>query len=654
MSLSDGFLDELRSRISLGQVVGRKVMWDQRKSQPGKGDLWAPCPFHQEKTASFHVDDRKGFYYCFGCHAKGDAISFVRETENVDFMEAIEILAKEAGMTLPARDPRAAKQAEARDRLGEIMDQAVRYFRRALSTGPGAEARAYLDRRGLSEAARDRWEIGFAPAGWQGLRDHLTGQGVAEKDLLACGLIKDSSRGGKPYDTFRNRIMFPIRDPRGRCIAFGGRAMDPEDNAKYLNSPQTQLFDKSVTLYNHGRAREASGKGAQIVVAEGYMDVIALGEAGFTAVAPLGTAVTEAQLDMLWRMSGEPVVALDGDRAGLEAAKRVMRLALPKLKPGQTLNFALMPPGKDPDDVIRAEGPEGMQKQLAAAVPLVDLLWQEETEGRTFNTPDRRAALDAALKTRLGAITDETLRYHYSQALRDRQRELFRPAPRPRTGATGRGFPPRLPSAALPLDGTRRSFLAAADEGATDRVREAVILATCLATPQVVGDFLTRLELMECRDPLHLRVRDAILTCHGEGDAPLKEAVMARLGPEALDELMARDHVALCPAVRDAGNLETAELTLEGELAKLRAFRGWAEEMAEAQEEIAAAETEAMTWRLSQAAVARDRAARQEQEDRAEYDQGDNGARINRAERGALDAILGAIRFSKTKKSADS
>ncbi|MEM7753317.1 MAG: DNA primase, partial [Pseudomonadota bacterium] len=376
MSLPPGFLDELKSRTSLAQVVGRKVSWDQRKSNQGKGDLWAPCPFHQEKTASFHVDDRKGFYYCFGCQAKGDLFSFVRETENVGFMEAVEILAREAGMQMPARDPKAQEKADRRTQLVEVMEQAVGFFRLQLKTGAGAAARDYLTGRGLDQAALDRWDIGFAPPGWQNLWDHLTGKGVEEELILAAGLAKSSQQGKKPYDTFRDRIMFPIRDQRGRTIAFGGRAMDPDDNAKYLNSPETELFDKGRSLYNHGPAREAAGS-RPLLVAEGYMDVIALSEAGFpSTVAPLGTAVTENHLQLLWRMHDEPIIALDGDKAGLRAAMRVIDLALPLLEAGKALRFCLMPEGQDPDDLIKAQGAPAMQKLIDESIPLVQLLWR--------------------------------------------------------------------------------------------------------------------------------------------------------------------------------------------------------------------------------------------------------------------------------------
>ena len=404
MSLPPGFLDELRTRTSLSQVVGRKVLWDNRKSNQGKGDMWAPCPFHQEKSASFHVEDRKGYYYCFGCHAKGDAISFVRETENVGFMEAVEILAQEAGMTMPKRDPQAQQKADRRTELAEVMEAAAGFFRLQLRTGQGGAARDYLARRGMSEATQEQFGIGFAPDGWQNLWDHLQGKGVPAELIQAAGLVRESSKGGKPYDVFRNRIMFPIRDARGRCIAFGGRAMDPNDNAKYLNSPETELFDKGRNLYNHGPAREAAGKGAPLIVAEGYMDVIALVEAGFgAAVAPLGTAVTESQLQLLWRISDEPIVALDGDAAGLRAAYRVIDLALPLMEAGKSLRFALMPEGKDPDDLIRAEGAGGVharRKAASSTVPSARRRWTR-----------RCARLSCRSRTRAcAAITDRKSR----------------------------------------------------------------------------------------------------------------------------------------------------------------------------------------------------------------------------------------------------
>ncbi|SFI36868.1 DNA primase [Albimonas pacifica] len=441
MSLPPGFIDELRDRVSLASLVGRKVSWERGKTNAAKGDYWAPCPFHQEKTASFHVKDREGFYYCFGCQAKGDHITFLREAENLGFMEAVEALAQMAGMQMPARDPAEAKRAEAKRGLAEVMEQCVQHFRMQLRTAKAEHARAYLKTRGLGEAEQKRFEIGFAPDERGGLMEAMAAKGVDAEMLVRAGMLirpeEGDRRGARPFDRFRGRIMFPIRDARGRCISFGGRALSPEARAKYLNGPETELFDKGRSLFNHGPAREAAGKGAALIAAEGYMDVIALVAAGFEgAVAPLGTAVTADQLQMLWKIADEPVVALDGDAAGLRAARRLADLALPLIGPGRSLRFALLPPGKDPDDLIRAEGAPAMQLVIDAALPLVEMLWRATTEGRDLDSPERRAALDRDLGLMLRRIEDRNLRRHYAEAMRERRDALFgRPAtPRAEAG----------------------------------------------------------------------------------------------------------------------------------------------------------------------------------------------------------------------------
>ncbi|WP_425038367.1 DNA primase [Primorskyibacter sp. S187A] len=649
MSLPPGFLDELRTRVSLADVVGRKVMWDNRKSNQAKGDLWAPCPFHHEKTASFHVDDRKGFYYCFGCHQKGDAISFVKETENVGFMEAVEILAGEAGLPMPARDPKAKEKADRRTQLSDVMELAVQHYRLQLRTGAGAGAREYLTRRGLSEPVLERFEIGFAPEGWQGLWDHLKSKSVPDDLILGAGLAKPSNKGKAPYDTFRNRIMFPIRDARGRAIAFGGRAMDPADNAKYLNSPETELFDKGRTLYHHGPAREAAGKGQKLIVAEGYMDVIALTEAGFEAsVAPLGTAVTEHQLALLWRITDEPVVALDGDTAGLRAAYRVIDLALPLLEAGKSLRFALMPEGMDPDDLIRAKGPEGVREVLDAAMPMVDLLWRRETEGVVLDSPERKAALDKALRDKLRTIKDDNVRRHYGDAIKELRWQLFRPN---RGGAgprTGRSAWHQGPQAPLPV--TKSSALVASGDAAAERLRVQVILAAALTTSAIALEFETQLENLPCPEPDLERLRDTILRHAEDGQEALWAAATNAVGADVLERLMGHPHVAITPCIRKPGDVELARMTLAEELAKLHTRQGRSAEIAEAEEEMTGVVDEAVTWRLSQAAEAHNRALAGQQKDTAEYDTGPNGARINRDERDAFAAMLKNITYAKPPK----
>ena len=641
MSLPPGFLDELRARTSLSQVVGRKVMWDARKSNQAKGDLWAPCPFHQEKTASFHVDDRKGYYYCFGCHAKGDALSFIRETENVGFMEAVEILAREAGMPMPARDPKAQEKADRRTELAEVMEQALRFFRLQLRTAAAAPARDYLARRGLPEAAQDRWEIGFAPPGWQNLWDHLRGKGVAAELILDAGLARPSDRGKEPYDTFRNRIIFPIRDPRGRAIAFGGRAMDPADSAKYLNSPETELFDKGRSLFNHGPAREAAGKGQPLIVAEGYMDVIALAEAGFAAtVAPLGTAITEDQLRLLWRIHPEPVVALDGDKAGFNAALRLIDLALPLLEAGQSLRFAILPEGQDPDDLIRAGGAGAMQRCLDAAVPMVALLWRRETEGRVFDSPERRAALDKSLREAIRRIQDPSVRSHYGAEVNRLRQELFAPQAVPRFRGP-RGFGRDLPRAATPA--AKASPLATAPAAWEDQLREAVILAMLVTHPTLVPEFLGDLERMEPLTPEHARVLSALLS----HPSPTREDIERAAGTDALEKLFTLRHVQISPGVRNADDSALATACVREELAKLSARRGAEREIEEAAHDLQALADEGVTWRLSQAAQARHAAGRTAAGEETEFELAPNGLRLSKADRDRAKAVFGQIDFAR-------
>ena len=630
MSLPSGFLDELRSRLSMAQVAGRKVLWDTRKSNQGKGDMWAPCPFHQEKTASFHVDDRKGFYYCFGCHAKGDAISFVRETENVGFMEAVEILAREAGMPMPARDPQAAERAEKRSGLADVMEMAVQYYRLQLKTGAAAAAREYLVGRGLEGAALERWEIGFAPDDRQGVFRHLTGKDVPEAQIIEAGLVAVPDGGGAPYDRFRGRIIFPIRDARGRAIGLGGRAMDPNARAKYLNSPETPLFDKGRSLYNQGPAREAAGKDLPLIVAEGYMDVIALAEAGFSAtVAPLGTAVTEDQLRLLWRMAPEPVIALDGDTAGLRAAMRLIDLALPMLEAGQSLRFALLPEGQDPDDLLRGEGRAAMQGVIDNSLPMVRLLWRRETDGKVFDSPERRAALDKVLREIIGRIKDPSVRSHYGAEIKNLRAELFGSGRRP---IERRG--PWSPKGPVVQAETKASYLARVSSGGEDALREAVILAALITHPGLVDQFAGDLERMESRVPEHNEVRRVLLGHGGGGD------IKASLEPATLEKLFAPRHVLIAPPVRNTEDSGFAAECIEEELAKLTARRGVAREIEEAVQDLADLADEGLTWRLGQAAEARERTTRGEREDRTEFDVAPNGVRLDRKERNALEDVL--------------
>ena len=635
MALPPGFLDELRTRITLSAIVGKKVTWDMRKSNLAKGDFWAPCPFHQEKSASFHVDDRKGFYYCFGCHAKGDAVTFVKETENLGFMEAVQSLAADAGMQMPARDPEAAQRADKRTELAQVMDEAVKFYRLQLKTGAGAEARTYLaQKRRLSEAAWDRWDIGWAPNSRTALIGHLASKGILPDLMVASGMVAMADDGSL-YDRFRARIIFPIKDSRGRPISLGGRSLDPNAQAKYLNGPETELFDKGRSLFNHAPAREAAGKGKPLIVAEGYMDVIALSEAGFTAaVAPLGTAVTEEQLRMIWRIAPEPIVALDGDAAGLKAAQRVIDLSLPLLEAGKALRFAVLPGGMDPDDLLNAEGAPAMQAILDQARPMVQLLWARETEGRSFDSPERRASFDKTLRGHLARITDPSIKTHYTEEVKRLRAELFGTfgAARPfQPGPSRKGGKFAPPAGALAS--TRLSLLAQSTGPIDEILREAVILATLILHPGLIHRFESALERLDLTGDDHDTLRQMILA---GADMPDLHHRIAQSAPAALDALLSRPHVAIAPPVRNSADHELAALCLAEELAKLEARRGARREIEDAMEDMGGLPDEGLTWRLTQSAEARHRSERSDRNDSA--DLGEDRSALSRHLQGLIDS----------------
>ncbi len=642
MGFPPQFLDELRDRLTLSEVVGGKVAWDRRKSNPAKGDWWAPCPFHQEKTPSFHVDDRKGFYHCFGCQASGDAITFVKETENLSFPEAVERLAQSVGLEVPRgrEDPAAAAARDRRSRLAEAMERAVRAYGMAFRSAGGRGARAYAERRRLAPETLARFEIGYAPD----RRDFLAAEFAASGETeiaVEAGLLKRPETGGAPYDRFRDRLIFPIRDPRGACIALGGRALGPNAQAKYINSPETPLFRKGRTLYNHGPARSAAAKFGRLVVAEGYMDVIALAAAGIEeAVAPLGTAVTEDQLRLLWKIAPEPVFALDGDAAGLRAAHKVIDTALPLLAPGRSVAFCLMPDGKDPDDLIRDQGAGAMDAALAEALPLVELLWRRETAREPLDTPERRAALKARLDAAAARIEDRDLARLYRESFARRLREHFWTLDRPATAAR-RGAPRRAEG---PLAPTRSSALARGGAPEAARLaREGTILAIALANPEPARAHLAALEAMPVADSRLETLRAALLDALEDGADPV-ETARSRLGAEPADILAAAAHPH--PLARPGADPERARLVLGEAIARHVAFSGREAELAEAADGLAEAEGEDWTWRIRQAgaacSLAEAGALRAEDEAAA-------GAR-----RSLVAELLDAYRAEVPKKSGDS
>ena len=425
MRYGQGLLEEIVRRTDIVQLVGRRVKLQRRGHA-----FWGCCPFHKEKSPSFKVENERRTYKCFGCGAGGDAFKWLTETEGLSFPEAVERLAGEAGVELPQWTPDDEVREARRKSLYDIAELACVFFEEQLRARAGAEARAYLAARGLDAAAVARFRLGYAPSGHTALIQHLQAKGVSLDDMIAAGVARAADEERPARDFFFDRLMFPISDPRGRVIAFGARALAPDAKPKYLNTGETTLFSKGHLLYNFATARTAALKSGTIIVAEGYMDVIALVRAGFEAsVAPLGTALTEHQLALLWRSAAEPILAFDGDEAGLKAAHRAAHLALPHLRPGQSLRFAFLPAGEDPDSLIRAQGAAGMGRVLDAAEPLSVVLWRAETEGKDFSTPERRAGLERSLAEIVGRIADRTIADYYRRDFDAKVFETFKRRP---------------------------------------------------------------------------------------------------------------------------------------------------------------------------------------------------------------------------------
>jgi DNA primase len=437
MSLSPQWLDELRARTTLSTLIGKttKVLKAGREYK-------ACCPFHNEKTPSFTINDEKGFYHCFGCGAHGDVIRWMTDQRGLPFMDAVKELAAAAGMEMPAPDPRLAKRAEKAKSLHDVTAAAQSWFEEQLAGSEGADARSYLQKRGLTAATGRAFGFGFAPDSRGKLKAGL--REFPEDMLVEAGmLIQPDDDQRESYDRFRGRLMIPIRDQRGRVIAFGGRILG-QGEPKYLNSPETPLFDKGRTLFNIDKAAPSARKSGRIIVVEGYMDVIAIAQAGIAeAVAPLGTALTEAQIEKLWSMVETPILCFDGDSAGQRAAIRAAHRALPLLRPGHSLAFAILPTGQDPDDLLRNEGLTAFEAVLSKAIPLADLIWRSEHDAAALGTPEERAGF----KQRLGALTqtiaDGDIRALYGRLFKERYDALFF-APRampqrnaPRSGGRG-------------------------------------------------------------------------------------------------------------------------------------------------------------------------------------------------------------------------
>ncbi len=569
MRFSPSFLDEIRDRVPISSVIGARVSWDKRKTNTSRGDYWACCPFHGEKSPSFHCEDKKGRYHCFGCGVSGDHFKFLTELDGLSFPEAVERVAELAGVPMPVRDPDMERREQQRASLHEVMEMATRFFQDQLQAAGGAKARAYLRERGLSSTTQQAFRLGYAPESRNGLKEHLASKGVAKDQIEACGLVRHGDDIAVSYDWFRDRVMFPIEDSRGRVIAFGGRALSPDAPAKYMNSPDTELFHKGGVLYNFANARKGQGKDGAVIAVEGYMDVIALSQAGFVnVVAPLGTALTEAQLELLWRMAPEPVLCFDGDKAGLKAAWRAADLALPSIQAGRTVRFAMLPEGQDPDDLVRAGGPDAFRTVLAETRALAEMVWQRETQGGVFETPERRAELEKALREATNRIRDEDVRRHYQQDMRERVQAFFgtnrpqrkwqpgeRGAERGKDG-WGRG---QRPSGRLAVsDSLARSALVRTS-AAVMPVRGAVLLVALVNHPPLIDEFFDQVERLDMGHADLRRLHGGLLDAVAHDEASDRDAIVASMARSGLSPLW-ETAVGLVRRTRQWPALEDAAL----------------------------------------------------------------------------------------------
>ncbi|MCM2453317.1 DNA primase [Agrobacterium vitis] len=567
MRFSNDFLDEIRDRVPISAVIGARVPWDRKKTTVSRGDYWACCPFHGEKSPSFHCEDRKGRYHCFGCGVSGDHFRFLTDLEGLNFPEAVERIADMAGIAMPKVDARDIERERERTSLQDVMEMATLFFQDQLQAAQGAKARAYLRERGLSGRTIETFRLGYAPESRNALKEHLAGKGVPKDQIEACGLVVHGPDIPVSYDRFRDRIMFPILSSRDKVIAFGGRAMSPDAPAKYLNSNETELFHKGNVLYNFSRARRTlqGADGAETIIAvEGYMDVIALYQAGVeNAVAPLGTALTENQLELMWKMTPQPVLCFDGDGAGQRAAFRAVDLALPHLKPGKSVRFAMLPDGKDPDDLVKQDGRAPFDRVLAEARSLDEMVWVRETGQGRFDTPEQRAELEARLKQIVNIIADENVRRHYQQNVRDRLYGFFqgqgtaragrgnferggggfagnRPGNgRFQNGAGGRGAPGgQRPGSTVASARLTRSGMVSRSHDQPS-LRESVLALTIVNHPQLLQEDYDEISCIDFDSRDLQRLWPAVLTAVAQTGAQLtREDLSERLTANGFDTLL--------------------------------------------------------------------------------------------------------------------
>lgn len=544
MTFSETFIKDIKLRLPISRVIETKVRFDPKKSNGARGEYWACCPFHHEKTPSFVCNDKKSTYHCFGCHEGGDIFSFLMKLEGLSFFQAVEKLANMAGLELPTPDKKDVEKQNSLAGVYRALDLACRFFEQELQKTSNAHILKYITDRGLTNETIGNFNIGYSPAKRMMLQQYLASKSITNDQMIRAGLIVKSQNGRDLYERFSDRVIFPIRDSRGRVVGFGGRSLSPDAKAKYINTSETELFIKGKLLYNFSNARENCYKvrkagsydqsisdNSEIIVVEGYMDVISLSQAGFgSVVAPLGTALNEDQMLSIWQVSHHPLLCFDGDKAGLRAAYRTIDKMLPILRHGVSIRFVLLPDSMDPDDIIKKQGSKAFVKCLVGSLSLIDLLWKRETEGKVFDTPEKCSELEVSLLRAVELIKDKRLKNHYNQMLKSRMRDLFFQL---RRSSYNKAKPTFVNSAVAGLENSLSSTL---------ELREKIILSLLIHYPSLCLQNYDDLSSIEFVDSSLNKIHKSILSITSDvvGEIPaevIKEHLKRDCGEDAINEI---------------------------------------------------------------------------------------------------------------------
>jgi len=568
MAFPPDFIEELNKVTSISRILGKFVTWDSKKTKAAKGDYWACCPFHEEKTPSFHATESRGTYYCFSCHEKGNAFTFLQKSRGMSFTDAVRFLAAEANLPLPELTGKEKEQAEKVNHLIKIHEIAANHYQEQLHLESGKPALDYLDSRGLKSSIIEEFGIGYAPNNLDVIKI-LNLAGFSQEQIVEAGLAKPSDRGNGIYTTFRDRIMFPIQDSRARIIAFGGRAMNPDTPAKYLNSPNTSIFNKGVVLYNLHNASSSVNDDNPLLVVEGYMDVIALHQAGFVAaVAPLGTAVTPEHLAQLLRLSQQPIFAMDGDEAGIRAAKRIVDLVLPLIRPSKTVRFCTLPDGLDPDDLIRKRGISGMKECLSRSMELNDFIWTSETVGKRFDTENSKAVLREVLNAKINQIKNFSVKYIYQKDLHNRFWKKFVQTA-PKVGGK------KLLEASEQSKQVKESLnkTGKLNNGSELFLMEAALISLCLHHPDIIESEIGNLESYDFESDDLNQIRFELLRevgSHASSSESFLDILKKGELSQEIQELLNIDEINIIPEITDLSKHEEAKKIFLSTLERLQ------------------------------------------------------------------------------------